>query len=269
MELPNIATVRFKDQIDRTSQHIRAASGTDYFVIYLLFKNNERFVLSNIYSHLNDYYQHEFYKDDASTSLRLFSDKNYYLCENGKGLSERYHRILTEKHSVYRSFYKFYRTPDFDIIFGAAHKSPQFDLKWIYQKRNKDFESFILKFIESNLSIFRDHNPELKQSPYFHSTRLLQRIFTQSVTPILTPREIDCLQLCAKGLTANETATALGIMKNTVEEHKKSILKKLNALNMANAIYIAMNEGLFDEKKLIIQPFAESLLHFRNIKDIN
>jgi DNA-binding CsgD family transcriptional regulator len=267
MELPDIASLRLRKQIDDTTKEMHDACGIDFFVIYFLFKNKDVFVLSNLYPILVEYYHHEFYKQDFSASLSLFENRDHYLCQNGEGVSDAYHTILTDKYSVHRSFYKIYHTPDFDIVVGSANKTPKKDMEKFYQKTHNDFEDFIFGFIEKNLLIFKSHNPELNSSPYFNSVRLLKTMFQQQrIKQALSPREAECLRLTARGLTADETASALQISKHTVEQHKKSLLLKLNAVNMANAIYIAMNEGFLEENGSILISNSESILCFRNLQ---
>ena len=60
----------------------------------------------------------------------------------------------------------------------------------------------------------------------------------------LTPRQIQVLECAAAGLVAKETAVKLGITENTVKSHMGDIFVKLNAVNIAQAVYIAVNKGI-------------------------
>ncbi len=60
----------------------------------------------------------------------------------------------------------------------------------------------------------------------------------------LTAREIDILWGIAKGLTYAELGEQLGISKQTVPVHVKSIYRKLEANNRAEAVYEASRRGL-------------------------
>ena len=64
-------------------------------------------------------------------------------------------------------------------------------------------------------------------------------------SPNLTHREIETLKWTALGKTAPETATILGISKDTVGFHIKNSCRKLNANNKTNAATIALDQGLF------------------------
>lgn len=267
MELPYIATIKYKREIDESCQQIKKLCGIDYLIIYIRFKNNQIFVLSNAYSHLKDYYQNGMFKHDSSISTGFFENCDFYLCENDKGISETYSNLLRNKHAIHRVFYKICRTTEFDIILGAANSSPVLDKFRFYKKTHKDFNGFAVKFIAENSYIFKEHNNELKSSEYFNDFSILKKLFTHTEqVQSLTPREKECLLYTAKGFTTEDISRLLSISKYTVEEYKKSILKKFNAVNMTNAVYIAMTQGYLDAPNRIILPNANSFVDFRNLK---
>lgn len=65
----------------------------------------------------------------------------------------------------------------------------------------------------------------------------------QSITS-LTPKELEILELIAKGYIAPEIAAVLGVAHNTVLSHVKHIYRKLAVHNRTEAIYEAMQQGL-------------------------
>ena len=52
----------------------------------------------------------------------------------------------------------------------------------------------------------------------------------------LTTREEEVLKLLAKGFTSSQLASKLFIEENTVETHRKNILSKFEAKNIAELI---------------------------------
>lgn len=62
--------------------------------------------------------------------------------------------------------------------------------------------------------------------------------------PRLNPREIQILEYVSDGKTNKEIAGALAITENTVKNHLKSILEKLQLGNRVQAATYALREGL-------------------------
>lgn len=62
--------------------------------------------------------------------------------------------------------------------------------------------------------------------------------------PVLTRRELEVLGLIAEGLTNNEIAIKLFISVTTVDTHRKNLLAKFDARNMASLIKAAVNMQL-------------------------
>ena len=65
----------------------------------------------------------------------------------------------------------------------------------------------------------------------------------------LTPRELEILQLTAKGLEQKQIAEILDISFATVVTHKKRLFKKLGVHNVAEAIYEAFQMGFLKVQK--------------------
>lgn len=64
----------------------------------------------------------------------------------------------------------------------------------------------------------------------------------------LTDREVDVLELVAKGLTNGEIATKLFISRGTVKSHVASIMQKLSAKSRTEAASRALTTGLLNQK---------------------
>lgn len=62
----------------------------------------------------------------------------------------------------------------------------------------------------------------------------------------LTEREIEILQLIAEGQFSKEIAQRLNISFKTVENHRASLMHKINARNMADITRYAMRAGLIE-----------------------
>lgn len=63
----------------------------------------------------------------------------------------------------------------------------------------------------------------------------------------LTEREVDVLRLITLGYGNNQISKIIFISIHTVKAHISSIIRKLNAKNRTNAVYIAVKNNLLDE----------------------
>ena len=61
---------------------------------------------------------------------------------------------------------------------------------------------------------------------------------------VLSGREKEIIQLILAGLSSEEMSTKLFISKNTVNMHRKQIMKKLNAKNLVELVKIGIRDGL-------------------------
>ena len=65
-----------------------------------------------------------------------------------------------------------------------------------------------------------------------------------AATAVLSARECDVLPLIVSGYSNQEIADELGITRNTVKNHLRSILAKLGVRNRAQAAAYAVSHGL-------------------------
>lgn len=83
---------------------------------------------------------------------------------------------------------------------------------------------------------------------YFHEL-FVSGVLNELVPPFLqgaklSPRELECLTMAARGLTGEDIAIKLGISPRTVQNHFDAIRSKLGAANRQEAIFRATQLGL-------------------------
>lgn len=81
---------------------------------------------------------------------------------------------------------------------------------------------------------------ELSRTPATHHTEVI------SNTLVLSEREIEVLKLVAQEMNTNEIAEKLFVSVNTIETHRKNLLKKLGVKNSIGLIKFAIRHGLVD-----------------------
>jgi DNA-binding NarL/FixJ family response regulator len=74
--------------------------------------------------------------------------------------------------------------------------------------------------------------------------RIARQLANNSLTAGLSARELEVLELVAKGLTNKEAARALMISQFTVRNHLKSICMKLDVGDRTEAIMTAIHSGI-------------------------
>lgn len=85
----------------------------------------------------------------------------------------------------------------------------------------------------------------MQHKKYFsHEAALTIRSNPNKELPILTRREKEVLELIAAGLTNQEIADKLFISYSTVDTHRKNLLQKFEAKNVAVLINLATKNGL-------------------------
>lgn len=90
----------------------------------------------------------------------------------------------------------------------------------------------------------------LQKEERFYCTKVIDLLLEKSFPPqdaledaVLSAREIEIVQLTAKGLFAKEIAQTLNISTHTVYTHRKKILQKLNVKNASQLVSVAINKG--------------------------
>lgn len=63
----------------------------------------------------------------------------------------------------------------------------------------------------------------------------------------MSPRELQVIQLSAKGLNAKQMARELGLSEETIKTHRKLAIARLDAKNIVHAVAIAYERGMLKE----------------------
>ena len=74
----------------------------------------------------------------------------------------------------------------------------------------------------------------------------LSRRRGELAAPLVTPREVEVLQLGAEGLTARMTAERLSVSTATIRTHLENIYQKLDVSDKASAVATALRLGIID-----------------------
>jgi len=138
--------------------------------------------------------------------------------------------------------------PDTKIIALSMHA----DRPFVYEMLRAGAVAYLLKdsaFDELIHAIREVMDDRIYLSPSIAGTVIddfVQQLAkdTPSAKTILTPRELEVLQLLAEGKSAKEAAFQLRLSVKTIETHRRQIMKKLDLPSMAALIKYAVREGL-------------------------
>ncbi|MBM3887017.1 helix-turn-helix transcriptional regulator, partial [Candidatus Dependentiae bacterium] len=133
--------------------------------------------------------------------------------------------------------------------------------EWLYKNTLEKFEDFCCDFINGAIDIIKQYNPTYYSSIILNDESFRKRIIKtgSAFHEKLTGREIDCLYWAAYGKSSEETANILKLSKLTIDGYRSSVKRKLNAANMAQAVFEAVRHGYlgaFDKAWKISDPIS-------------
>ena len=138
------------------------------------------------------------------------------------------------------------RNPVAHIIVSTVH-----DEIWTLRKLlARDVNAIIYKSGDGN-EIVMAINEILKGNNYYCEAvhKALKSACDNSVHP--SSRELEVLYQIAQGKTSREIAAAMFVTENTIEAHRKALLSKLGAVNVADLIVKAIERGYIRKSGVI------------------
>lgn len=146
--------------------------------------------------------------------------------------------------------------PDRSGIELCAEVKKEFPTAFILGLSTFNQQSFIQKMMENGASGYLLKNAsqeellegiqEVMKGKLYLSLEAAQSLRQSAETPVpvLTRREKEILVLIAEGMTNNEIAQKLFISVSTVDTHRKNLLAKFEAKNIAALIRVATQSNL-------------------------
>lgn len=241
-----IPSIAHKSIIDDLCSPLHLIGDIKYLVIYIIFNDGKKFVLSSTPENfLSMYWGEEFFTHDYSDKLELFTEDNYYLCDKTLGSTILFKETLELKFNMHRTFYITRQCPECRFVFGALHGDRVNNSIHLYKTVLDKFENFCIDFLDKTIDIIKLYNPNYNRSIILNDKSYRKSIIKRNYTheKQLTEREVECLFWAANGKSSDETAIILNIKKFTVEEYRKNIKRKLSCTSIASAIYEGVKFG--------------------------
>lgn len=112
----------------------------------------------------------------------------------------------------------------------------------IYQAVGAGAHGYVLKDAPQELLLQAIHS--VHDGKRYFPADIAARLAERMARSNLTPRELQVLQLVAKGLTNKDIGRVFGISDKTARNHVNSIIEKLDVSDRTEAATIGMRQGL-------------------------
>ncbi len=133
--------------------------------------------------------------------------------------------------------------PDIKIIVNTVHE----ELWYVKDYIKAGVEGILFKSVKAG-EISEAVRAVISGEKYFcKRAKAIARIIDEYNPP--TSKELEVLQLLSAGKSTEDIARMLGISPNTAETHRRHLLDKLQARNVAELIMNAVSEGFLSANK--------------------
>lgn len=158
--------------------------------------------------------------------------------------------IYTKRFNIYHSFALVRHCDDVTIVIAVANHCRINNIEESYNANVHTIENIAINMFDYLKDLFIEQLPGLKHTEFMKNKNFRNAVIKGNYkTPNfnaeqITPRECECLYWISKGKTSKEAAEIMNISAHTINEHKKSITKKMNTSNMSQAVYLAVKHQL-------------------------
>lgn len=242
-------SIRFRQKIDYLVRTLECPNDISNFSVSLLFKNGQRYYVSNLYLWAIPYRTEGFYRGDVDHDRLLYDGKEFFIQRDIKydEMQVPIIQILESRYSLSTTFAMIRQCPECDFIIEAYNKERVDDPEKLYYQIRNDFERFVFKFLDAMQDEIITALPHHKWLSVLVDKEYRRNIISRRVEKqgaVLSVREKQCLFFMSQGNSMKEVAEKLYISDETVNTHAKAIRRKLNSKNMTQAVMKAYNYGL-------------------------
>ncbi len=240
---PKILSLLYRDCVEDLNQALKKL-GLDYLALYVTFNNGQKFVISNLYHFVEAYYAEELYQEDYQADLTKNDERDFFLEGEKLFTSERLTREAETRFHIYRAYFLVRHSPECKIVLGAAASHPIDNFTRIYEQTYEKFSRLGAEFFLRHVDIMKSTLPDYMHSIILTDAEYAREIMMNKIKPtVLTDRQIDCLLWASRGKNAGETAEILQLASRTVTSYRTQVIKKLECVNMPQAVYEAFKRG--------------------------
>ncbi len=242
-------SIRFRQKIDYLVKKLKCPKDISNFSISIIFKNGQRYYISNLYLWAIPYRTEGYYRGDVDHNYSLYDGKEFFIQRNVKydEMQISIIQVLESRYSLSTTFAMIRQCSECDFIIEAYNKKRIDDPEKFYYLVRDDFERFIFKFLDAMQKEIITALPSYAWLSVLNDKEYRKKIITrqfENKTAILSPREKECLLYISQGKSMKEVANRLHISDETVNTHAKAIRRKLNSKNITQAVMKACSFGM-------------------------
>jgi hypothetical protein len=199
-QLQSVPSIVYKQTIDQLCRPLGSIGGIQYFVLYIIFNNGKKFVISSTpEKFLSMYWYEKLIEHDRSSDNKLFEKKNFYLCAESLGSTLYFKEVIEAKFNMHRTFYVSRMCPESHFVFGALHEEQINNPLSLYWSVIDKFEDFCVDFLDKISPIVKIHHPEYQRSIILNDRSYRRSVIKSRIMDQqLTDREIECLYWAAR-----------------------------------------------------------------------
>lgn len=245
VQIPFILSLKHRQEIETFCRELPKI-GLDHIVMYIVFNDGSRFVLSNLFHMLESYYAEELYKEDYCFRLETITGLDHFLCDKTAAVSMSFKKMLEERFGLCRAYYIIRECPECTFIFGAIKKHGFESCDLIYKDTRPEFEDVCVSFTHQFIDLIVQYNRGYARS-FILTNPSYRKAVIKNCYPKdeeLSEREKECLVWAAQGKSTKEIARILAISPHTVETYSKNIKEKMHCTTMIEAVMEGMLRGV-------------------------
>ncbi|GAA4279231.1 response regulator transcription factor [Aquimarina mytili] len=136
--------------------------------------------------------------------------------------------------------------PDIKVIITSSHGK----ISMIEKAKNQNVEGYLLKntgkieLLNAIHTVFEGEKYFSEEVQKIHNESLFSSKKIKDEKVNLSPREMDVLKCISQEKSTQEIAETLHISINTVDTHRKNLMRKIGAKNMVGLVKYAIQQGL-------------------------
>lgn len=268
--MSDIISLHYQNQIQNACAYLPKI-GLRYFVMYIIFNDGSKFVLSNIFHMLKSYYAESLYKEDYSFRLDTITDVTHYFCDRTLSVSNKFKRMLEERYNVYRTYYIVRECPECTFVFGAIKDTNFENSEFIYKNTLNEFEDSCADFSDHFIDLIINYNRSYRNSFVLTNQRYRRAVIKRGYSnkDELTDREKECLIWASRGKSTKEIAKILKISPHTIATHSKKIKEKLNCTTMVEAVIEGVHRGIIGSINQWNHSDSSTIGRFKIVKNMD